>query len=105
MRLVTTQADGCSTLPRFAVRAGGHTPFANAANVDGGITVDLRAMNSVTLNADKTIASLGPGGVWSEIYAQLSPYNLTVMGGRVTGIGVGGISTGGGIHFLARQNG
>ncbi|KAH8891930.1 oxidoreductase FAD-binding protein [Thozetella sp. PMI_491] len=90
---------------QFAIRSGGHTIWKGAANIDGGITVDLRLMNSVMLSADQKVASIGGGGIWSEIYPQLVPYNLTVMGGRVSGIGVGGFSTGGGINFLSRRHG
>ncbi len=81
--------------PQFAIRSGGHTIWTGAANIEGGITVDLRSMNAVVLSEDRTVASLSAGGVWSDIYPQLDPYNLTVMGGRVSGIGVGGFSTGG----------
>lgn len=128
LKLVTTKIDECSTLPKFAVRSGGHMIWPGSANIEHGITVDLRALNGTVLNEDKTVASIGPGGVWSEIYPLLEPYNLTVMGGRVPGIGVGGLATGGeysssylsppvtinlyrsltspgGIHFSARRNG
>lgn len=80
---------------KFAIRSGGHTIWSGAANIEAGITVDLRAMNSVVLSEDRTTVSLGAGGIWSEIYKQLVPHNLTVMGGRVAGIGVGGLATGG----------
>ncbi len=89
------QDDTADAAPRIAIRSGGHTIWKGAANIDGGITVDLRSMNSLVLSHDKKVASIGAGGVWSDIYPQLVPYNLTVMGGRVPGIGVGGFSTGG----------
>ncbi|KAI1867684.1 uncharacterized protein JN550_006825 [Neoarthrinium moseri] len=104
VKTVTSKQD-CSISPQFAVRSGGHTIWSGAANIDGGITVDLRAMNTLELSEDKTVAYVGVGGIWSEIYAQLVPYNLTIMGGRVAGIGVGGLATGGGIHYLSRRNG
>lgn len=84
-----------SSLPKFAIRSGGHTPFAGAANIEDGITIDLRAMNVVSLNPDRTIASAGAGSNWDDIYKMLQPMNLTVVGGRVAGIGVGGLTTGG----------
>ncbi|KAI0103999.1 Glucooligosaccharide oxidase [Nemania sp. FL0031] len=90
---------------RFAVRGGGHTLFSGAANIDGGITVDMRSMNSVVLSNDHRVAQLGPGGIFSDVYPQLTDYNLTVMGARVPGIGVGGFVTGGGITFLSRKYG
>ncbi|KAL6856710.1 hypothetical protein J3F83DRAFT_375249 [Trichoderma novae-zelandiae] len=100
IKLVTTSGN-----TQFAVRGGGHTLWPGAANVDGGITVDMRAMNNLELSKDHRIARLGAGAVFSDIYPQLVPYNLTVMGGRVPGIGAGGFVTGGGITFLSRRNG
>ncbi|KAL8870279.1 MAG: hypothetical protein Q9174_003638 [Haloplaca sp. 1 TL-2023] len=90
---------------QFAVRGGGHTFWSGAANIQPGITVDMRAMNSLQLSADKKIAGIGGGALWDQIYPQLVPYNLTVMGGRIPGIGVGGFATGGGITFASREHG
>ncbi|KAL2132715.1 hypothetical protein VTI74DRAFT_3453 [Chaetomium olivicolor] len=90
---------------QFAIRGGGHAVFAGAANVAGGITVDLRALNSVSLSDDRKTATIGAGAIWSEIYPQLVPYNVTVMGGRVAGVGAGGFLLGGGISHLSRRYG
>ncbi|KAL7934398.1 hypothetical protein V8C35DRAFT_302486 [Trichoderma chlorosporum] len=100
IKLVTQCGD-----TKFAIRGGGHTLWPGAANVDDGITVDMRLMNSLDLSKDHKIARLGAGAVFSDIYPQLVPYNLTVMGGRVPGIGAGGFVTGGGITFLSRRHG
>ncbi|KAL7935512.1 hypothetical protein V8C35DRAFT_299670 [Trichoderma chlorosporum] len=89
----------------FAVRGGGHTLWTGAANIDGGVTVDMRGMNSFSLSKDLKTASLGGGAIWSDIYPQLTPHNLTIMGGRLPGIGVGGFATGGGLSFMARRHG
>ncbi|KAL6697232.1 FAD-binding domain-containing protein [Trichoderma pleuroticola] len=90
---------------KFAVRGGGHTLWTGAANIDDGITVDMRSLNGLDLSKDHKIARLGGGAVFSDIYPKLVPYNLTVMGGRVPGIGAGGFVTGGGITFLSRRHG
>lgn len=83
----------------FAVKSGGHAAFAGASNSPGGITVWLRDLDAITLNKDKTIASVGPGNVWSDVYAELESDGLAVIGGRVSNIGVGGLTTGGGISY------
>ncbi|KAL8783547.1 MAG: hypothetical protein Q9213_004537 [Squamulea squamosa] len=90
---------------QFAVRGGGHTYWTGAANIQPGITVDMRVMNSLQLSADRKIAGIGGGALWDQIYPQLVPYDLTVMGGRIPGIGVGGFATGGGITFASREHG
>jgi len=86
-------SDTCQS--KFAVRGGGHTFCAGAANIEPGITVDMRLMNHIELSKDKKVASIGGGTVWDDAYSQLAPHNLTVLGGRVPGIGVGGFATGG----------
>lgn len=69
------------------------------------MTLDLRKLNSVKLNsADKTV-SVGAGGSWDLVYSQLDPMNLTVNGGRTAGVGIGGLSTGGGISYFSTRYG
>ena len=87
--------DGLST-PQFAIRGGGHKYFAGAANIESGITVDMRGLHNVTFNKDLTVAYVGGGAIWSDdVYPDLVQHNLTVAGGRLPGIGVGGFVTGG----------
>lgn len=79
----------------FAIRGGGHAQIAGSANSNGGVTIDLTSLKSIKLNSDHTVTSVGGGTLWNNIYAQLDPLNVTVSGGRVVGIGVGGLTTGG----------
>lgn len=92
-------------LGRFAIRSGGHTPFAGAANIDNGVTIDLSRLNSVSLSSDRGVAHVGTGTRRIQVYQKLDPLNLTVVGGRVTGIGVGGFILGGGISYLSPRHG
>ncbi|KAI0398835.1 putative oxidoreductase [Xylaria palmicola] len=89
----------------FAVRSGGHTWFANANSAPGGVTVDLRGLKSVDLGADKSLVSVGPGATWDLIYGKLDPLGLSVAGGRVAGVGVGGLTLGGGISYFSPREG
>ena len=81
---------------QFAIRSGGHTPWPGASNIQNGVTIDLRAMKSVTLSKDRTVAAVGPGATWAEVYQALDPLGVAVGGGRAAGVGVGGLTTGGG---------
>jgi hypothetical protein len=89
----------------FAVRSGGHAAFAGASSIDGGITVTFEKMKKITLLEDKHFAAIEPGNLWFDIYTNLQEHNLAVVGGRVSGIGVGGLVTGGGISFFANSYG
>lgn len=90
---------------KFAVKSGGHAAFAGASNIDNGVTIDLINLNQLTLSSDKTQASVGPGNVWYDVYNYLQPHNVTVIGGRVSAIGVGGLTLGGGMSFFSSQHG
>ncbi|KAM0449678.1 hypothetical protein ACHAO4_007343 [Trichoderma viride] len=90
---------------KFAVKSGGHAAFAGASNIDSGVTIDLINLNQITLSSDKTQASVGPGNVWYDVYNHLQPHNVTVIGGRVSAIGVGGLTLGGGMSFFSSQHG
>lgn len=71
----------------FAVRSGGHTAWAGAANIENGVVIDLRNMNGVELSADQSTVSVGVGASWDMVYAQLDPLDLSVNGGRAAGVG------------------
>lgn len=57
----------------------------------GGITVSFRNLNAISISEDKTTASIQPGNTWYTIYSTLAPYDISVIGGRVSDIGVGGL--------------
>ncbi|KAA8645281.1 FAD-binding oxidoreductase [Aspergillus tanneri] len=105
VHFINENANASSSPLQFAVRGGGHTLFTGAANINDAITVDLRAMNSLVLSDDRKTACVGGGSIFSELYPQLERHGLTVLGGRVPDIGVGGCTTGGGLNFLSRKHG
>ncbi|CUS10362.1 unnamed protein product [Tuber aestivum] len=45
----------------FSVRSGGHSANPGRANTDTGILISLNELSEVSLSADKTVASIGPG--------------------------------------------
>ncbi|KAI0123552.1 FAD binding domain protein [Xylariales sp. AK1849] len=89
----------------FAVKTQGHAPAAGFANIDGGVTLDLSWLNSTTINADHSVASVGAGSAWVDVYSTLNPYNKTVAGGRNGAVGVGGLTLGGGISYYSPEVG
>jgi hypothetical protein len=89
----------------FAVRSGGHAAFSGASSVDGGMTVTFERMKDITLSQDKKIAAIQSGNLWYDIYTNLQNDSLAVVGGRVSAIGIGGLTTGGGISYFANEYG
>ncbi|OAQ99364.1 hypothetical protein LLEC1_01072 [Akanthomyces lecanii] len=90
---------------KFAVKSGGHGAFSGASNIQNGVTIDLINLVDVELSEDKKIAFAGAGNTWYNVYEKLTPHNLTVIGGRVSPIGVGGLTLGGGISFFSARYG
>lgn len=85
----------------FAIRSGGHSPNPFDANIDGnGVLISTERLNKVTFDPAAKTASLGPGARWGEVYAALDQYRVTVVGGRVLDVGVGGLILGGGLSYL-----
>ncbi|KAI0476387.1 putative oxidoreductase [Xylariaceae sp. FL0804] len=91
----------------FAVRSGGHTWWAGAGSSPGpgGVTIDLRGLRAVEPAADRRSVRVGAGVTWDAVYAALDPPGLSVAGGRVAGVGVGGLTLGGGISYFGPRAG
>jgi len=85
----------------FAIRSGGHNPNEFAANIDTGVLISMDKFNSVTYNKAQGTATFGTGGRWKAVYDTLDPYNVTVVGGRVLDVGVGGLTLGSGLSYLS----
>lgn len=90
---------------KFAIRSGGHTNWAGANNIEGGITVDLSRLNTATYDPASETATIGPGNRWREVYAELHKHGRVVAGGREGNVGVGGLLLGGGNTFFTAQRG
>lgn len=68
------------------------------------MTVDLARLNSIEVNVKDATVSVGPAATWDAVFAKLDPLGLSVAGGRVAGVGVGGLTLGGGLsHFGPRH--
>lgn len=106
VRALTTTTHSSNSGCQFAIRSGGHAAFAGAANIQGGVTIDLTALDSIVLGqGTDPIASVSVGATWGEIYSHLDPLNLSVNGARAAGVGVGGLVTGGGISYFGPRFG
>ena len=89
----------------FAVKSGGHAAFAGASNIEGGVTIDLARLKQIQVSSDRTLTRVGAGNRWVDVYSHLDPMQLSVVGGRVADIGVGGLTLGGGISFFSGRYG
>lgn len=89
----------------LAVRSGGHGISGRSTN-DGGIVLDLGALNAIELlDPVSGRVRLGPGARWGEVAQALAPHGLAISSGDYGDVGVGGLATTGGIGFMARKHG
>ncbi|KAK8043461.1 hypothetical protein PG993_005891 [Apiospora rasikravindrae] len=79
--------------------------MTSASNINGGVTIDLRALNSISVNEDRSLALVGPGATWGAVYEHLDPLGLSVNGGRAAPVGIGGLTLGGGISYTSPRYG
>ncbi|KAJ4400379.1 hypothetical protein N0V91_008735 [Didymella pomorum] len=89
----------------FAVKGGGHAAFEGASSIGGGITIALEELNEIKVTADKQSVDVGPGNGWGQFYSELEKNGVAVVGGRVSDVGVSGLTLGGGISFFANMRG
>ena len=89
----------------FAVQAGGHSYNTGTSNIENGVTIDLSRLNTITLTDNNTAAWVGPGARWRDVYSSLEPHGLTMPGGRVADVGVGGYVLGGGFSWFSAERG
>jgi len=62
---------------------------------EDGVLLDLGEMRKISLSEDRDIATVGPAATWDAVYEELEKHERTVVGGRVTDVGVAGLVLGG----------
>src|SRR3954454_2531946 len=88
----------------LSVRAGGHGVTGDAV-CDDGVCLDLRLMNTVTLDQERGRAVVGAGVTWGDLDAATQTIGMAVTGGRVRDTGVAGLTLGSGSGWLERMLG
>ncbi|KAH7078956.1 hypothetical protein BKA63DRAFT_254912 [Paraphoma chrysanthemicola] len=89
----------------FAVKSGGHNPNEGFSSIQGGPLISTKNLNEVTFDAASMTVKVGPGNDWQDVHKALEGTGVTVVGGRIGDVGVGGYVVGGGLSFLSTQYG
>ena len=88
----------------ISVRGGGHNVAGKAVR-DEAIMIDLGDMNGVWVDPGNRRARVQGGARWGEFDNETLVHNLATTGGTVGTTGVGGLTLGGGVGWLARKHG
>ena len=98
MTAVRFAADHAMTV---AVRGGGHSVPGFGTN-DDGVVIDLSAMRGVRVDPQASTARVSGGATWGDLNSAAYAFGLATTGGIISTTGVGGLTLGGGIGYLAR---
>jgi hypothetical protein len=88
----------------LAVRSGGHS-LAGYGTVEGGLVIDLSRMQGLSIDPERRIAWAQPGLTWGQYAEQANVYGLATTAGDTASVGLGGLTLGGGIGWMARKHG
>jgi FAD/FMN-containing dehydrogenase len=88
----------------LAVRGGGHNG-PGLGICDGGLVVDLGRMKGIRVDPEARTVRVEGGCVWGDVDHATHPFGLATPSGFISSTGVGGLTLGGGIGYLARTHG
>lgn len=87
-----------------SVRGGGHNP-GGAAVCEGGVAINLSALDTVVVDPFTRTARCGGGATLAQLDAATQEHGLAVPAGTVSHTGVGGLTLGGGFGWLTAKHG
>jgi FAD/FMN-containing dehydrogenase len=88
----------------LAVRSGGHSLAGHGVS-EGGIVLDLSDLKALDIDVEGRTAWAQTGLTASEYTAAAGKHGLATGFGDTGSVGIGGLTLGGGVGFLARKHG
>ena len=87
-----------------SVRGGGHN-LAGTALADRGLTIDMSRLRGIRVDPEAQTATVQPGCLLGEVDRETQLHGLATPLGFISGVGVAGLTLGGGLGYLTRRFG
>lgn len=88
----------------LAVRGGGHS-LAGHSMVNDALVIDLSQMKRVLVDPLTRTARVQGGATSADLAGPAAEHDLALSTGDTSSVGIGGLTTGGGVGFMARKHG
>ena len=75
----------------FAVKGGGHATNPGFSSTPG-VHISMTRFNDIVISKDSRTVEIGAGLTRTDVYRYLIPKGLSVVGGRIDGVGVAGLT-------------
>ncbi|KAF8551799.1 FAD-binding domain-containing protein [Imleria badia] len=86
------------------VKGGGHATNPGFS-LTVGVQIAMSRFSDIVYDSEAQTVQIGAGLIWDNVYAALEPHGVNVVGGRISGVGVAGLTLGGGYSWLTNQYG
>ncbi|MEO8540902.1 MAG: FAD-binding oxidoreductase [bacterium] len=88
----------------LAIKSGGHS-VSGLSVLDGSVVIDMTEFKKVTIDPQRKTARVQPAATSADLAAPAHAYGLALTTGDAGSVGLGGLTIGGGIGFMARKHG
>ena len=85
------------------MKGGGHTTNPGFSSTPG-VQIALSSFTDIHIDFPSRKVDVGSGLTWDSVYKKLESSGLGVVGGRLPGVGVAGVTLGGGECLRYRES-
>jgi FAD/FMN-containing dehydrogenase len=85
------------------VKGGGHITNPGFSSTSG-VEIAMTRFNEIKVNSTCGTVEVGAGLTWDKVYEVLQPTGVSVVGGRILGVGVSGLTLGGGESLSSTES-